>query len=247
MTLYSKDAFAGRRALVTAGASGIGAAISRTLAHAGCAVVVSARRAEEAERWASEIGAVPATLDVTDGDAVQQVVADHGPFDILVNNAGVDQHAFFTKTTPDEWRMLIEVNLISVFSCTHAVLPAMQERRFGRIINIGSEAGRLGSKGGSVYSAAKGGMNAFTKSIARENARFGITCNAVLPGPVQTPLLEKAVEQGGEKLREAMAAATLVGRLGDPDEVAAAVVFLASDAAGFVTGEILGVSGGMGC
>ena len=247
MALFSKDAFRGRRALVTAGASGIGAAISRMLVGAGCEVVVSARRGTEAERWADEIGAIAATLDVTDGVAARRVVAETGPFDILVNNAGVDQHSFFTQTSPDEWQMLLEVNLISVFSCTQAVLPAMQEKRYGRIINIGSEAGRQGSKGGSVYAAAKGGVNAFTKSIARENARYGITCNAVLPGPVQTPLLDKAVGQGGEKLRAAMAGTTLVGRLGEPDEVAAAAVFLAHEAAGFVTGEILGASGGMGC
>ncbi|CCW15833.1 3-oxoacyl-[acyl-carrier protein] reductase [Sphingobium indicum BiD32] len=247
MTGYAKDAFLGRRALVTAGASGIGAAISKALADAGCEVIVSARGAEDAERWAKEIGGIAATLDVTDDAAVRRVVCEAGPIDILINNAGIDQHAFFTKTTPDEWRMLVDVNLMAVLSCTQAVLPAMQERCYGRIVNIASEAARQGSKGGAVYAAAKGGVISFTKSIARENARFGITANVVLPGPVRTPLLEKAVAKGGEKLRDAMASATLLGRIGEPEEVAAPVLMLASEAASFITGEVLGVSGGMGC
>ena len=118
---------------------------------------------------------------------------------------------------------------------------------FGRIINIGSEAGRQGSRGGSVYAAAKGGVIAFTKSLARENGRLGITANVIAPGPVDTPLLRTAVEEGGEKLLKAMEASTLLGRLGTPEEVAATVAFLASDEAGFITGETIGVSGGMGC
>jgi len=129
---------------------------------------------------------------------------------------------------------------------THAVLPAMQTARFGRIVNIGSEAGRLGSKGGSVYAAAKGGMIAFTKSIARENARYGITVNNILPGPIDTPLLQRAVEEGGGKLLTAMENATLLRRLGAPEDVASAVAFIASREAGYITGETLGVSGGMG-
>jgi len=134
-----------------------------------------------------------------------------------------------------------------VFATTQAALPAMQAAKFNRIINVASEAGRLGSRGGAVYAAAKGGVIAFTKSIARENGHRGITANVVAPGPVDTPLLRKAVEAGGERLLEAMKSATLVGRLGTPDEVAAAVAFLASDEAAFITGETMGVSGGMGC
>jgi 2-hydroxycyclohexanecarboxyl-CoA dehydrogenase len=125
-------------------------------------------------------------------------------------------------------------------------LPAMQAGRFGRIINIASEAGRLGSKGGSVYAAAKGGVVAFTKSLARENARYGITVNAIAPGPIDTPMLKEAVAHGGPKLLDAMANATLFRRLGQPNDVAAAALFLASDGASFITGETLGVSGGMG-
>ncbi len=236
-----------RRAFVTGGSKGIGAAIVRRLMADGAEVVFSAQDMTMAEALAAETGARAVRLDVTDLDAAHDAVTGNGPFDILVNNAGMDQHAFFTQTTFSEWRHLIAVNLEAVLATTHAVLPAMQQARFGRIINVGSEAGRQGSKGGSVYAAAKGGVIAFTKSIARENGRFGITANVIAPGPVDTPLLRKALESGGEKLLQAMKASTLMNRLGEPEEVAAAVAFLSSADAGFITGETLGVSGGMGC
>ena len=235
-----------RGALVTGGAKGIGAAIATALAREGVRVVIADTDAVAAARLSASIGAQAVALDVTDAAAVRVAVSNHGPFDILINNAGMDQHAFFTDTTPADWATLVAVNLMSVFACTHAVLPAMQAARFGRIINIASEAGRGGSRGGAVYAAAKGGVIAFTKSIARENARFGITANAIAPGPINTPMLQSAVASGGAKLRDAMASATLMRRLGSPEDVAAAVVYLASDAAGYVTGETLGVSGGMG-
>ena len=247
MAAANATPLAGRRALVTGGASGIGAAIARRLASDGAAVVIADLQGDAAARLAGEIGATGVQLDVTEFDRVHAVVRDCGPFDILVNCAGVDQHAFFTKTSPDDWRRLLAVNLESVLNTTHAVLPAMQQAGYGRIINVASEAGRLGSRGGSVYAAAKGGVIAFTRSIARENGRKGITANVVAPGPIDTPLLRKAVSQAGDKIMAAMMEATLAGRLGSPDEVAAAVAFLAGDTAGFVTGEVLGVSGGMGC
>ena len=237
----------GRRAFVTGGSKGIGAAIVRRLRAHGAEVVLSAQDMPLAEALAAEIGARAVRLDVTDLDAASKAVRDNGPFDILVNNAGQDQHAFFTDTTPQQWRQLLAVNLEAVFATVHAALPGMQAARWGRIVNVGSEAGRQGSKGGSVYAAAKGGVVAFTKSIARENGRYGITANVIAPGPVDTPLLRKAVEGGGDKLLAAMKGATLLGRLGTPEEVAAAVAFLASEEAGFITGETLGVSGGMGC
>jgi 2-hydroxycyclohexanecarboxyl-CoA dehydrogenase len=236
----------GRRALVTGGASGIGAAIVRRLAAGGAIVAIADLQADAARLLAEEIGGTAVTLDVTDFDAVHAAVQTHGPFDILVNNAGIDQHAFFTKTTPAEWRRLLSINLEAVFNTTHAVLPGMQAAGYGRIVNVASEAGRLGSRGGAVYAAAKGGVIAFTRSIARENGAKGITANVVAPGPIDTPLLQQAIEEGGEKLLAAMTGATLAGRLGTPEEVAAAVAFLAGEAAGFITGEALGVSGGMG-
>ena len=243
----SVRALAGKRAFLTGGAKGIGAAIARRLASAGAKLVIADIDIDAAAALAREIHATAVQLDVTDADRVRDVMAAHGPFQILVNNVGVDQHAYFTQTTSDDWRRLLAVNLESVFATTLAALPAMQAAGFGRIVNIASEAGRMGSRGAAVYAAAKGGVIAFTRSIARENGRFGITANVIAPGPIDTPLLRHAVEQGGEKLLQAMTAATLMGRLGTPDEVAAAVEFLVSDAAGFITGETLGVSGGMGC
>ena len=242
---------AGRRAFVTGGASGIGAAIVRRLVADGAQVVIADLDLPGAQALAQQIGAAAVALDVTDLDKVAQVMAHlaaaQGSFDILVNNAGLDQHAFFTDTSAQDWRRLLAVNLESVFATTHAALPAMQKAGFGRIINIASEAGRMGSRGGAVYAAAKGGVIAFTQSIARENGRYGITANVIAPGPIDTPMLRAAVAQGGELLLKAMTQATLAGRLGTPDEVAAAVAFLASHGAAFITGETLGVSGGMGC
>lgn len=237
----------GRRAFVTGGSKGIGAAIVRRLVADGAQVVFSAQDMAMAQVLADETGTTAVELNLTDLEKTHRVVSEAGPFDILVNNAGQDQHAFFTKTTIEDWRYLLAVNLEAVFATTHAVLPAMQAAQWGRIINIGSEAGRLGSKGGSVYAAAKGGVIAFTQSIARENGRKNITANVIAPGPVDTPLLRKGLETGGDKLLEAMKGATLMNRLGTPEEVAAAVAFLASEEAGFITGETLGVSGGMGC
>ena len=237
----------GRRAFVTGGGKGIGAAIVKRLVAEGCDVVFSARDMASAAAVVESTGAKAVELDVSDIQACHDTVSQHGPFDVVVNNAGIDQHAFFTKTTFSEWQYLLNVNLQAVLATSHAALPAMQAAGFGRIINIGSEAGRQGSRGGSVYAAAKGGVIAFTKSLARENGRLGITANVIAPGPVDTPLLRSSVEQGGEKLLKTMEASTLVGRLGTPEEVAAAVAFLASDEAGFITGETIGVSGGMGC
>lgn len=236
----------GRRAFVSGGAKGIGAAIVRSFADAGAQVVIGDLDIAAASGLAGEAGATAVRVDVGDAGMVQAIMSQHGPFDILVNNAGADQHAFFTDTSPEDWTRLLAVNLVSTFACTQAALPLMQTAGFGRIINITSEAARLGSKGGAVYSAAKGGVIAFTKSIARENARFGITANAIAPGPIRTPMLEAAVVDGGDKILRAMTDATLLRRLGEPDEVAAAVLFLASDQASYITGETLGVSGGMG-
>ena len=238
----------GRTALVTGGASGIGAAIARRLAAEGAAVTIADLNEEGAQEVAGEIDAHAAALDVADHDAVADLVGGMEKLDILVNNAGTDDFAFFTEMTPERWNRLIAINLEGVFNCTHAALPGMQEAGYGRIVNIASEAGRVGSKGSAVYSAAKGGVIAFTKAIARENGRYGITSNAIAPGPIETPLLMGALQFGeiGEKIVETMRSATQLRRLGQPEEVAAAVAFLASDDASYVTGETLGVSGGLG-
>lgn len=237
----------GQRALVTGGSKGIGEAIVRRLAAQGASVIIAAQDMVSAERLANEVGGQALRMNVSELREVQRLVSGLGTLDILINNAGCDQHDFFTHTTVEQWQYLLAVNLQAVFATTHAALPGMQKAAYGRIINVGSEAGRQGSKGGAVYAAAKGGVIAFSKSIARENARFGITVNVVAPGPVDTPLLRKALDEGGERLMAAMKASTLVGRLGTTDEVAAAVAFLASREASFITGETLGVSGGMGC
>jgi 2-hydroxycyclohexanecarboxyl-CoA dehydrogenase len=238
----------GRTALVTGGASGIGAAIARRLAAEGARVTIGDVNAEGAGEVAAEIDGEAIALDVTDPGLVSSAIGGMGTLDVLVNNAGVDDFGFFTDMTPERWRRLIAVNLEGVFACTHAALPPMQRAGYGRIVNIASEAGRVGSKGSAVYSAAKGGVIAFTKTIARENGRYGVTCNAIAPGPIETPLLMGALELGeiGERVVETMKGSTQLRRLGQPEEVAAAVAFFASEDASYVTGETLGVSGGLG-
>jgi len=239
----------GRKALVTGGASGIGAAIAARLAAEGAEVWVGDVDVAGAERVAGEANGHTLELDVTSLDSARAAVeAIGGTLDVLVNNAGTDEFGFFTYTSPEQWQKLIGINLVGVFNCTHAALPGMQEAKYGRILSISSEAGRVGSKGSAVYSATKGGVVAFMKAIARENARYGITANSIAPGPIETPLLMGAKEFGeiGEKVIETMRASTQLGRLGQPEEVAAAVAFLVSDDATYVTGETLGVSGGLG-
>ena len=181
--------------------------------------------------------------------AVAAAERDLGPLEVLVNNAGYDEFGFFARTDEAVWDRVLAVNLRGTIAVTHAVLPGLQERRLGRIVNVASEAGRVGSRGSAIYSAAKAGVIGFTKTIAREAARYEVTANAVAPGPIETPLLMAAPEQlgeMGERLVQGMVGATQLGRLGQPDEVAAAVAFLASDDASYITGETLGVSGGLG-
>ncbi len=238
----------GRTALVTGGGSGIGEAIVARLAAEGATVFIGDIDDDNAARVAADAGAEAVHLDVTDPASARAAVDRIGTLDVLVNNAGNDEFAFFTQTDPDLWARVLAVNLTGVLACTHAALPGMQGAGYGRIVSIASEAGRVGSKGSAVYSAAKGGVIAFTKVIARENARYGITANAIAPGPIDTPLLRRAQEFGeiGQRIIDTMAGATQMKRLGTPDEVAAAVAFLASDESSYVTGETLGVSGGLG-
>jgi 2-hydroxycyclohexanecarboxyl-CoA dehydrogenase len=234
--------------LVTGGASGIGAATAARLAAEGAEVWIGDIDVEGAERVAAEISGHAVELDVTDLAAAEAAVQASGPLDILVNNAGMDEFGFFPLTTPEQWAKVIAVNLTGVFNCTAAALPGMQEAGYGRIVSTASEAGRVGSKGSATYSAAKGGVIAFMKVIARENGRYGITANSVAPGPIETPLLMGAKEFGefGERIIETMRDQTQMRRLGSPEEVAGAIAFLASDDASYVTGESLGVSGGLG-
>jgi 2-hydroxycyclohexanecarboxyl-CoA dehydrogenase len=238
----------GRRALVTGGASGIGAAIAARLGADGAEVWVADVNLEGAERVAGDIAGHAVELDVTDHAACVAAIEAIGTLDVLVNNAGTDEFGFFTQTRPEQWQRVIAINLLGVMNCTAAALPAMQRARYGRIVSISSEAGRVGSKGSAAYSAAKAGVIGFTKVIARENGRYAITANAIAPGPIETPLLMGAKELGevGERLIDNMRSSTQLGRLGKPEEVADAVAFLASDEATYVTGETLGVSGGLG-
>jgi 2-hydroxycyclohexanecarboxyl-CoA dehydrogenase len=207
---------------------------------------------EGARTVAGEIDGAAFELDVRSTASIAAAVAATesalGPVDVLVNNAGYDEWAWFTDTDADLWDRVLAVNLRGVIAVTHAVLPGMQERRRGRIVNTASEAGRVGSSGSAVYSAAKAGVIGFTKTIAVENGRYGITCNAVAPGPIETPLLMAApAELGdvGKRIVDTMIGSTNLRRLGQPDEVAAAITFLASDDASYVTGQSLGVSGGL--
>jgi 2-hydroxycyclohexanecarboxyl-CoA dehydrogenase len=244
--------FEGRVAVITGGASGIGAATARRLAAEGALVAVTDLDLEQARTVAKDLDGAAVRMDVADVASVQTGMSEVedllGPVDVLVNNAGVDRFAFFVNTTPEEWDFVLDVNLRGTLACTHAVLPGMQERRRGAIVNIASEAGRNGAAGGATYAAAKAGVIGFTKAIAREGARYGVRCNAVAPGPIETPLLNHAAAAAGAvgaKLKQAMIDATALGRSGNVDEVAGTIAFVASDDASYITGETLAVSGGL--
>ena len=240
-----------RVALVTGGGGGIGHAICTELATAGQRVAVADNVAERAQEVAREIGGLAVALDVTDPEsvtnAIGKVTEELGPVEVCVNCAGWDELKPFLSTDDDFLRKVLEINLAGAMRITRAVLPAMVERRWGRLIHIASDAGRVGSSLEAVYSGAKGGLIAFSKTIAREMARYEITSNTVCPGPTSTPLLDGIVDASadGQKVIDAMIRAIPMRRLGKPEDIAGAVGYLASEKAGFVTGQTLSVSGGL--
>jgi 2-hydroxycyclohexanecarboxyl-CoA dehydrogenase len=239
-----------RVAFVTGGAGGIGTAICRQLAAAGRAVAVADLSREAAEKVAADIDGIGVPLDVTDPDSVAAAVAETterlGAPTIVINVAGWDELKPFLETDEDFTHKVLEINLNGPIRVLRATLPAMVEARYGRVVNIASDAGRVGSSMESVYSGAKSGVIGFTKTIAREFAKYGISANTVCPGPTDTPLLRQitAGERSGNIIA-AMTKAVPMRRMGTPDDVAPAVVFLASDAAGYITGQTLSASGGL--
>ena len=247
---------AGKTVIVTGGGGGIGGATCRLFAAQGAKVAVFDMNIEAARKVAAAIEAAGGTAaafecDITNRTAVDAAVAATeaklGPVDILVNNAGWDVFKPFVKSAPSEWEKLIAINLIGALHMHHAVLPGMMERKYGRIVNVGSDAARVGSSGEAVYAACKGGLLALSKTLAREHARHGITVNVICPGPTDTALLSGVAEGAANpaKLIEAFTRAIPLGRLGQPEDLARAIVFFGSDDASFITGQVLSVSGGL--
>jgi 2-hydroxycyclohexanecarboxyl-CoA dehydrogenase len=245
-----------RICFVTGAGSGLGLAIAERIARSGATVAIAeldpGRGKEAVERFGDPAFAVE--CDVADLDSVRSAVAAvverAGGIDALVNNAGFDLPGFFLQTDPGMWRSLISVNLEGVLNCTYAIAPLLIERAartgYGRIVNIASDAGRVGSSGEAVYSAAKGGVIAFSKSMARELGRHGVTVNSVCPGPADTPMTAAIrTNEMGEKMFQKLLAATPLKRLVQPAEVAEAVAYFLSDEAAFTTGQTLSLSGGL--
>ena len=246
----------GKVVVVTGGAGGIGAAICRRFAEEGAAVAVFDINKDAADVVVKQIRAAGSKasafpVDLTSQDSVIRAVtaaeAELGPVDVLVNNAGWDKIGDFLNTDKDLWEKLVAVNLYGTLYMHHAVVKGMAQRGRGRVVNIASDAARVGSSGEAVYAFCKGGMVAFSKTLARELARKQINVNVVCPGPTDTPLLADICGEGerGEKLRTAFTRAVPFGRLGQPDDIPGIVMFLASDEAAFITGQVISVSGGL--
>ncbi|MGH2341352.1 SDR family NAD(P)-dependent oxidoreductase [Segnochrobactraceae bacterium EtOH-i3] len=247
----------GKVVVVTGGGGGIGSATCKRFAEEGARVIVADISAEAAARVVDAIGqaggeATAMIVNLIDYDAtaaaVAEIEASFGPIDILVNNAGWDLFVPFLKSGPDFWSKIIDINLRAVLNITKPVVASMVARGVaGRVVSIGSDAGRGGSSGESVYSACKAGVIAFSKTMAREHARNGITFNTVCPGVTETAMLESFMEAAGdkEKLRVAFTRAVPLGRLGRPDDLPGVIAFLSSDDAAFITGQVISVSGGL--
>lgn len=247
---------AGKTAIVTGGASGIGKAICMRLAEEGSQVGIFDLNREGAEATAADIRraggeAFARTVDVADYGAVAEAVrafeGEAGATDILVNNAGWDRLVNFVETDLPFWDKVIAINLLGPLNLHHVVLPGMVQRARGKVVNIASDAGRVGSSGEAVYSACKGGLIAFTKTMAREMARSGINLNVICPGPTDTPLFASiaADSELGAKIAEGLKRAIPMRRLGRPEDIPGAVAFLASEDANFITGQVLSISGGL--
>ena len=233
----------GRTALVTGGSRGIGRAIAAELAKAGAQVVIGYRAgADEAEAVASEIGGRTVQADVSDPEEAKRLVDKAGEVDVLVNNAGITRDGLLARMSDDDWRTVLDTNLGGTFNTCRAVARGMMKRRSGAIVNISSIVGVHGNPGQTNYSASKAGIIGFTKALARELGSRGVRANVVAPGYISTRLTNELPEE----LQQAMLANTPLGRFGDPEDVAGAVRFLCSDAAAFVTGEVLLVDGGLG-
>jgi 2-hydroxycyclohexanecarboxyl-CoA dehydrogenase len=239
---------------VTGGAGAIGAAVCRRLAAAGRTVVIVDLDAAAAQDVAGTLdgdGHTGVGLDVADTEAVAaamgKVAADIGAVATLINVAGWDRFVPFVDTTPEFWDRVIDINYRGTLNTVHAVLPGMIERQRGRIVSVASDAARVGSSLESIYAGAKGAVISFSKSVAREVARYGITVNVVCPGPTDTPLIRAMADElgSGERFVDALTKAIPMRRLATADDVAPAIVFLASDEAGFITGQTLSVSGGL--
>ena len=235
-----------RVALVTGGSRGIGAAVSKGLLAAGYQVAANyAGNDEAAQRFKAETGIPVYKWSVADYEAcaagIKQVEAELGPIEVLVNNAGITRDAMFHRMSREQWQEVISTNLNGIFNMTHPIWPGMRDRKFGRIINISSVNGQKGQAGQVNYSAAKAGDIGFTKALAQEGARAGITVNAICPGYIGTEMV-RAIDE--KILAERIVPQIPVGRLGEPEEIARCVVFLASDAAGFITGSTLSANGG---
>jgi 2-hydroxycyclohexanecarboxyl-CoA dehydrogenase len=237
-------------AIVTGAGRGIGRGIVEKLAAEGARVVVSDIDEGSARETAAAIGgkSVGLRTDVTSKESVEAMVREvmdrFGRVDVLVNNAGWDKVQPFLESNESNWEKVIAINLYGTLHCCKAVLPVMVAQGYGKVVNIGSDAGRVGSSGEAVYSAAKGGIIAFTKTLAREMARYKINVNCVCPGPADTPLFAEIGEEN-PKLKEALLKAIPFRRLARPEDLANAVAFLASDEAEYITGQTLSVSGGL--
>ena len=235
-----------RVALVTGGSRGIGAAISKGLKDAGYRVAANyAGNDDAAQKFKSETGVPVFKWSVADYDAcaegIRQVEAELGPVDVLVNNAGITRDAMFHRMTREQWQEVMSTNLNGIFNMTHPVWPGMRDRKWGRIINISSVNGQKGQAGQVNYSAAKAGDIGFTRALAQEGARIGITVNAICPGYIGTEMV-RAIDE--KILNERIIPQIPVGRLGEPEEIARCVVFLAGEEAGFITGSTLSANGG---